>query len=172
MKHWRMGNRRTARGLMVLLLVLALLLVSVPAYAAPEFAPQHLPPECMPWYSGGNSHHQLSTWTIQAVQSGKFRAWKAGSTVVIAFQVAACGGAWMFAKFHGPNFVTNFFPTKGLGYVVAEVRGWTACSFKLVRAAVYAAAGSVSNVMSFMITPILIPKDVLNMFDLRLPVKA
>ena len=144
----------------VIALILALLTIGFPAavHAAPLASP--LPPECMEWYDSGGLHHQLSQWTIEAVQGGNFRAWKLGTNVVIVFQVAACGGAWMFAKFRGQAFVTNFFPSKGMNYISTQVRGYGPVALKLVRAAVISAA-SYMEVLSMLVTPIMIRKDIL-----------
>jgi len=75
----------------------------------------------------GKLHHALAPWTESAVLSGEFRAWKTGgTTLVIAFRVAECGGRWMFAKFRAGTFTTNFFPYRGWSYIAAQVRGSTA----------------------------------------------
>lgn len=138
---------------LVIALVSALLLPALPAQAAPLYLP---PGPCADYGSNGRLHHTLSQWTVQAVQAGQFRAWRSGSTLVVAFQVAACGGAWMFAKFRSGQFTTNFFPDRGLGYVIDQVRGWLPVAKRAIIQAV-AMAANVSQIAGMLITPIILP---------------
>ena len=108
-------------------LVLAMASVSI-AQAAPMATTARQLVDCAEWASNGSQHHVLAPWTEQAVLSGDFRAWKVGSTLVIAFRVAECGRRWMFAKFTDNSLTTNFFPDRGWSYIVTQVRGWTLCA--------------------------------------------
>jgi len=139
-------------------LVLTLIPTSI-AQAVPVATVSHQLTDCAEYGGNGHWHHILAPWTEQAVLSGDFRAWKTGSTIVIAFRVAECGGKWMFAKFTDNSLTTNFFPDRGWSYVVAQVRGWTLCAKRVIVAAVQAAAVasySVETVIGF----ILLPPDV------------
>jgi len=62
----------------------------------------------------------------------------------------------MFAKFTAGSFTTNFFPDRGLAYITAQVRGWTACAKSIITAAVAAAiriGATVETVVGFVLMP-------------------
>ena len=153
------------RKIITMLLVVGAFLAYAPlALAAPASqagaapARQALDPACLEWLSGGSMHHQLAPWVPDAVASGGFRAWRSGSTLIIAFKVTACAGKWMFAKFAGNELVTNFFPDRGLGYIVGQARGWSACAYATIRTAVRAAAALAAG-METVFTLILVPES-------------
>lgn len=155
--HWML-----AVILVALLLLLALLAVGPAEAAGPERVtrPQAALADCLDWMADGTLHHALAPWTESAVLSGEFRAWKTGgTTLVIAFRVAECGGRWMFAKFRAGTFTTNFFPDRGWSYIAAQVRGWTACAKSVVVAAVRAAI-QLGYTVETVVGLVLIPENV------------
>lgn len=79
-------------------------------------------PLCAGYDDGGGLHHTPSPWLEDALRSGQFQAYRFGSSLIIAFRVAACGGKWMFAKFNAGSFTTNFIPSRGWNYILDQVR--------------------------------------------------
>jgi len=101
------------------LLVSVLLLAALPVFSSVAHAQD---PLCIGYGDGGGLHHTPSPWLEQALYSGSFQAYRFGTSLILAFQVAACGGAWMFAKFNAGSFTTNFIPSRGWSYVAQQIR--------------------------------------------------
>ena len=100
-------------------IALVVLLLALLPTAQPVLAQD---PLCAGYGDGGGLHHTPAPWLEEALRSGGFQAYRFGTSLIIAFQVAACGGKWMFARFNAGAFTTNFIPSRGWGYILDQVR--------------------------------------------------
>ena len=122
-------------------ILLLMLLPTRVTQAKVPLTPQTTDADCLRWASNGNAHHIPAPWLFTG---GTQRAWKFGTTRIVAVLVAACGGQWLFAKYNAGVFTTNFFPSRGYAYILEQVRRYHASP--AAKTAVSAAARGASRV--------------------------
>lgn len=108
-----------------LLLVVLLILSMFPAHASAQGDP------CVELADSNNkaAHHTPSQFLTQALANGTARVWQSATAAVVAVKLSQCGySIWLFAKYALDRagkayFITNFIPSRGLDYIMAQARG-------------------------------------------------